>query len=356
MATGEARSSKSIAYWVNSAICLTIMFGFGQLPAIAPLTPLGMNVLGIFFGLLYGWITVGIVWPSIFGLMALMLVGGMRPKALFNASFGDPIVVMMFFIFIFCATISYYGLSRFISLRCITIKAVSGKPWAFTFVFLLSIFLLGGLTSSSPAVLIGWSILYAVCDLCGYKKGEAYPTMMVFGVAFAAQIGMSMIPFKQVPLTVIGAFENMSGMAIDYATYMLIAVLCCIACAFVFVLVGKLVFKPDMSKLQSLDTEQLKRNQDLALNKTQRIVLGFLIALVVLLLLPSFLPEGSCLKAFLGAIGSTGVCVLLVGAMCLLRVDGKALLPFKKMVDRRGMGHHIAACRHPTSVGLDDFG
>ncbi|WP_283171236.1 hypothetical protein [Curtanaerobium respiraculi] len=144
MATGEARSSKSIAYWVNSAICLTIMFGFGQLPAIAPLTPLGMNVLGIFFGLLYGWITVGIVWPSIFGLMALMLVGGMRPKALFNASFGDPIVVMMFFIFIFCATISYYGLSRFISLRCITIKAVSGKPWAFTFVFLLSIFLLGG--------------------------------------------------------------------------------------------------------------------------------------------------------------------------------------------------------------------
>ena len=49
-----------------------------------------------------------------------MLVGGMKPVVLLNRSFGDPIVVMMFFIFVFCATINHYGLSRFISLWFIT--------------------------------------------------------------------------------------------------------------------------------------------------------------------------------------------------------------------------------------------
>ena len=50
------------------------------------------------------------------GLLALMLIGGMKPNELFQTSFGDPLVMMMFFIFVFCATINYYGLSKFISL------------------------------------------------------------------------------------------------------------------------------------------------------------------------------------------------------------------------------------------------
>ncbi len=67
------------------------------------------------------------------------------------------------FIFVFCATINHYGLSKFISLWFITRKFVTGKPWVFTFVFLASIFLLGGLTSASPAAIIGWK--YFIRDL-----------------------------------------------------------------------------------------------------------------------------------------------------------------------------------------------
>ena len=172
------KPSFSLSYYVHTAICLITMFGFGQLPPVAPLTPLGMNLIGIFLGVLYGWVFIEIVWPSLAGLLALMLIGGMKPGLLLNKSFGDPIVQMMFFIFVFCATINHYGLSRFISLWFITRKCVAGKPWLFTYTFLGSIFILGGLTSASPAAIIGWSILYGVCEVCGYKKGEGYPTMM----------------------------------------------------------------------------------------------------------------------------------------------------------------------------------
>ena len=137
------------AYYLHTVVCLLIMFGFGQLPPVEPLTPLGMNLIGIFLGVLYGWVCIEIVWPSLAGLLALMLIGGMKPMMLLNKSFGDPVVQMMFFIFVFCATISHYGLSKFISLWFITRKFVAGRPWVFTYTFLGSIFILGGLTSAS---------------------------------------------------------------------------------------------------------------------------------------------------------------------------------------------------------------
>ena len=60
---------------------------------------------------------------------------------------------------------------------------------------------------------------------------------------------------------------------------------------------------------------------------------GFLFALVVLLLLPNILPATSGIARFFKTIGNTGICMLLVTVMCLLKVDGKPLLRFKTMVD-----------------------
>ena len=97
-ANAQMTAKGDAMYYVHSFLCLLIMFGFGQLPPVEPLTALGMRLIGIFLGLLYGWIFIDIVWPSMAGLLALMLVGGMKPVALLNRSFGDPIVVMMFFI------------------------------------------------------------------------------------------------------------------------------------------------------------------------------------------------------------------------------------------------------------------
>ena len=321
------------AYYLHTVVCLLIMFGFGQLPPVEPLTPLGMNLIGIFLGVLYGWVCIEIVWPSLAGLLALMLIGGMKPMMLLNKSFGDPVVQMMFFIFVFCATISHYGLSKFISLWFITRKFVAGRPWVFTYTFLGSIFILGGLTSASPAAIIGWSILYGVCEVCGFKKGDGYPTMMVFGIVFAAQVGMSLIPFKQAALTVFSAYETMSGVGIDYAKYMLIALLICAVCSLLFIVMGKYIFRPDMSKLLNLEADKLDTDGSLNLTGVQKTVLLFLFLLVLLLLAPNFLPADFFLTRFLKGIGNTGIVILLVTVMAAIKVEGKALLNFKVMVD-----------------------
>lgn len=328
-----AGKKENTIYSVHALLCLLIMFGFGRLPAVSPLTQLGMQLIGIFFGLLYGWIFVGNIWPSLAGLLALMLVVGMKPKALLNSSFGDPIVVMMFFIFIFCATINYYGLSKLISVQFISNPIVAGRPWLFTLVFLSSIALLGGLTSSSPAVLIGWNILYSICNICGYQKGDAYPNLMIVGTVFAGQLGMSMVPFKQLPLTVGSAFTTMSNSEINYVSYMLLAISCCLCCLLVFVGVGKYVLRLDVEKLRVLDVQQLRGDAAQRLTLEQKLILTFLLALVLLLLLPNFLSAAFPLTIFLKHLGNTGICILVVTLMCAIRVGQKPLLQLKAMAD-----------------------
>ena len=157
--------------------------------------------------------------------------------------------------------------------------------------------------------------------------------MMVFGIVFAAQIGQSIIPFKQVALTVFSAYETLSGTGIDYARYMLVASLICVGCALFFIVMGKYIFRPDMSKLLALKAEELDKDGALQLDGRQKTILVFLFLLVALLLAPNFLPADFFLTRLLKAIGNTGIVILLVTVMCAIKVDGKALLNFKVMVD-----------------------
>jgi solute carrier family 13 (sodium-dependent dicarboxylate transporter), member 2/3/5 len=347
-------SNKDIVYYIHSILCILITFGFGYIPPIAPLTVIGMKIIGIFLGLLYGWIFVGLIWPSLLGLLALPIIGYMKVNAMFAASFGDPIVIMMLFIFIFSAMIDESGLSRFISLWFITRKSIMGKPWLFTFAFLMSVYVLGALTSSSPAIIIGWSILYGVCGVLGYKKGDKYPTMMVFGIVFSAQLGMSLMPFKQVPLVSLGAYQKMSKVPIDFLKYMLVAGLVGLACVTLFVLVGKLFIKPDMSPLRNMNLDVFNVKDELHLKRTQKIVMFFLALLILLLILPSVLPATLLFSKFLTVIGGTGVVILIVGIMCFLKVDGEPLMNFKKM-ENKGVSWGIVlllAAVQPLSAAL----
>ena len=49
-----------VMYWVHTVITLVLMFGIGYLEPWGELEPVGMKVLGIFIGLLWGWTTIGL--------------------------------------------------------------------------------------------------------------------------------------------------------------------------------------------------------------------------------------------------------------------------------------------------------
>ena len=99
----KVRSERSPAYIINSVIALIIMIGFKYVvPASDPLTPLGVEILGILLGTLYGWLIVDdVIWPSIACLILLGLSGFMTVPEAFAEGFGNNSVLLMLFFFLF---------------------------------------------------------------------------------------------------------------------------------------------------------------------------------------------------------------------------------------------------------------
>lgn len=110
------QNSGNVNYFFHIIVFLCITFLFGKLDPIAPLTLFGMNTIGVFLGVIYAWVFIDIIWPSMVGLLALMLLDVLPATALLNKGFGDPTVIMMMFIFVFSATLERYAwrsISRF---------------------------------------------------------------------------------------------------------------------------------------------------------------------------------------------------------------------------------------------------
>ena len=101
--TSTIVSKGTLKWYINSAITLLLMFGIGHLPPIGALTPVGMDVLGIFIGVVYGWTTVELIWPSLVGFFALGFTDITTMQNMFIMGFGNDVWVFMLLMFIFMA-------------------------------------------------------------------------------------------------------------------------------------------------------------------------------------------------------------------------------------------------------------
>ena len=75
MSKAIAKKGYTPAQTVNIIITLALMFGFGYLPPVAGITPIGMKLLGVFLGVVYGYTACGVIWPSLMGMMAYGITG-----------------------------------------------------------------------------------------------------------------------------------------------------------------------------------------------------------------------------------------------------------------------------------------
>ena len=93
--TTASKKPKNLFYYVNTVIVFALMFGIGQIPPFAQITPLGMQILGIFVGVLYGWCTVSLIWPSLVGIIAVGMTDFATTKEVFAMAFGNDIPLMI---------------------------------------------------------------------------------------------------------------------------------------------------------------------------------------------------------------------------------------------------------------------
>lgn len=327
----SASGSKDTAYYLNSAISIFVMIGFGFLPAVDPITPLGMKLVGIFIGALWAWSTIGLLWPSLVAMLLMGFSGYASVTDVMLQGFGSSTTLLVFFILIFSACIDSAGITEYMALWLVKRKLLFGHPWRFTFVLLLASTILASTVNTLAAMVMCWSILYGVCKQVGYKQGDRYPTLMVIGITLCCLAGLAAFPYKVIAAAILGSFQAGFGVSVSYGSYIAVIWPLIFLTVVIFVAACKFLFRPDVEPLASISAESFAQEVQ-PLNPKQKTMIGFLLALIILLIIPSFLPKALFLAQVLNGLGATGIITAMVTLMVFIRVKGEPLLNFKEMV------------------------
>ncbi len=323
--SGETKQ-KNLAYVIHSAICVLIMLLSGMLPAPAPMTPLGMQVIGIFLGMIYGWITVGTHWPSLLGVLMLGLTEYAPVNAVLKDTFGNNTVLMLFFICIMTGVLNSAGLTRYFCMKVLNMSWAKGHAWRMTFLVIMSNYVCSAFLAPAASLLLIWSVLYSLFEMCGYKPGEKWPMLMIAGTAFSGNISGQMFPFKNLCLSVLGQFETIMGETVSTLGFTLWMLVFSLVSTILFFLAVKYVFKPDVSKLANAKFEE----EVPPLTAYQKFVLAVFAVYVVALLLPDLLPKAWALTQFMKSVDNTGIA--LAAVIILLVAKFQESVPLGKMV------------------------
>lgn len=347
-----AKQASSASYIVKLLIGLFFIFGFGLVcPPWGGITQVGMTAIGIFLGVVFLIVTgYGLIMPSLVGMFALLLTGYYTSNQLIAATTGSSTVFQLILVYALCEAVVACGAGEVMAKWLITRKVFQGRPLLWTVVFLMACVIAGALVGIG-GVIFTYTILESVRQALGYEMDSKWNKYMSLGLYTAACAGMSIIPFKGVPLIIFGSVESQmvaAGLPVNYGTFMLTSLIISVAYVVVFTFMMKFIFKVDMDALRSFDATKIEGMQNVKMNRQQAWVsVLFLLSMlysVVIIFLTAEMKASGIGKLF-ASIGQPMWFALFLGLMCVVRVEGKPIINAEKCFkDGMSWGVVLAVC------------
>ena len=330
MSTAKKSSTK---WYIHTIIAIAIMVLFRFIPAPAPMTQLGITVVGIFLGAIYGWCTTNMIWPSILALILFGLTGQMQISTTWGSLMNNPTIGVCFWLMLSVGLLKDTGLIQYIANWSITRKFTQGKPWVFITIVYLAALVCAMCLSEVAVTLAFWSLVWSICDEVGYARGSKTGAWMTFTVGILVGCGGWMLPFKMAVFTNFGFLAAGSNGAydgsFDYAAWTAFTCSVVAVLLIVYMMISKFIIRVDLSKLGSFVPDETKV---VKMTKKQKISLALFVILFILLMAPSFLPKGAAITALVNNFGTVGIGMAIIGITCWIRVDGEPLLKFEDIV------------------------
>jgi len=308
-----------------------MMFGFGRLvPPLFGLPEVGMQVLGIFLGLIWLWSVAEIIWPSILGVVALGMSDYCSMNDAILNGLGQSTIWQMLMVMMLIGAINESGCGTVIANKLLSIKFTKGRPVLFVWVFLIGFMTMAVFIGMLATVLLSWGVIVNICNRAGYQKGDKFFTLFMIGDFLATNFGTTVLPFKGVKLSLLKAFSNITGNEIEYFTYMAFTYFSGVLTVTLFVLLMRYIFKADFSKIEGIDASQL------ALGETKfstegKIYLGAFAVALAYILISSFVKIDNAFYVWLTSAGSASIFAIIVGILSMVKYNGNPLINFKKL-------------------------
>lgn len=330
----SAKLSKNTKYFLHSTIGILLMFGFGLLPPFEPLTPLGMQYIGILLGLIYLWSLVEMLWPSILALVAVVLTGQFSGAAITPKAFGGDTILLVILSLAVIYALTNTGMFNYVTNWLLSRKCFQGRPWILSGTVLITMYFLSALSGGNMALLfLLWELIYKIADQIGLPRSHPYCGSMVMGIIMAYVAGSACLPFMPSYLFIVGMFQSMTGMAsIPLIKALLMNLVIGFSLMFFYLLLIRFVLRINVSPLKEARLESLLQALP-PMNKRQKFSLLYLVLFIVMLVLPGTINLFShgALAAALANLGTIGMCYLMFALLYIVRIDGEPILIFREV-------------------------
>lgn len=337
---------------VHVAVVLCLMFAPYVLPHPDFLTDAAAKVLGVFFGCIYGWLFAGTVGTSLLGMIFLGFVPDYSVTGVFQSGYGGDTVLLIFFMATFAGILEQVGLGEKVAAWVLARKFSRRGPWALSFALLVMAYCTAFVTSIMPGILISWGILTSICQLCEFKKGDAWPKWMAIGIVLACCMGHSAWPIEVLAFTLLGLYESAMSANINYLAFTVLNVGIGLASIGLYSLICRGLFKPDVSKLGKA-LSLTHPNEPLSHRQKQVVVAA--IFFFAILFIPGAFPDAGGIIGLLNTIGSVGCAALVIAFTAIVRTkEGGSLVDVAAAI-KNGVPWEsvmLVACAMPLSSAL----
>ena len=324
-------------HYICEVVMLVIMFA-GFFIHGGPLPDYGWQILFIFLGLLFGWSAVGLVVPSLIGVVAIALTGGIPIDKAWQTGFGANVVALIVLFSVLSKWLENIGLIDVIMNKFMSSKRFEGKPWLFITAFLIMIYFLGFLVGAFPAILIGWACAYQIIRIAEVDKHSALSAFLIVNIVAVAAFGDYCKPWGAWGVIAIQNYDAMfTPGGLSYPAFIAWNTVVYAVSIALVILLARYVFRIDVSGISKCtDCDYSLPGKKMEFTQEQKFASVIMMTLIILLFIPSYLPDCG-LKTFLKMIGTTGTVLLMLTIAGLFRMkDGSDYFNFAKIADYAG--------------------
>lgn len=314
-------------YPFHVLVVLILMFLFRYVPPPEGLTPLSMQVIGIFAGTIYGWVTISMGWPSMLGLFALGLSDYMPMQQLFLNAFGSQIIIFFIVTLWIVAYMQQSGASELVLDYMLGRPEIQGRPFLLLFYFLFAGFIASLISNSFAALLIFLEFFREMSRRTGIKPFSPAVTCFFVGLALVLPFGDLALPIRGAAIMSMATYASLTGQAFDMMRFTIFMFPLCCACIAVYVLGCKYLFRIDLGMLKAYRHPTTMETVPIM----KKAALIGASAYLILLLVPSLIPTEWSLGKFFNDIGLGGLALILAVPLLLIRIDGEPLMELRKI-------------------------
>ena len=320
--------SKNLQWYINIAIMFVIYFIFSALPPIASITEMGMKVLGVTVALLWGWITVDLMWTSLLGFVLLQFSGYTTLLPGMVAGLGNSTVMMILVLLAFAVALSEIGASDVIAAWLISRKIFIGRPMALVLGLLFGTAFISAAGGGMACIFIVWDLIRSVCRINNIDEKDTLKGVLMAMVLYCGMIGF-ILPWQNTIWLFGGFWQKGSGLEIPAMNVFYCGLIWLVLSIFLCVFVFKFICRLDFSRF--LITEEVAAKYTQTKATTQQKAGIILLAVYIGLLLFANIFKDNLLANLVNALGVVGLSIIYMTIFAIWKKeDGKPVLNVAK--------------------------